>query len=50
MTAWTNSFQNIQCYDTLKVNAILNEIVGKNHLGTTEHRSSHHLRHELPGG
>jgi hypothetical protein len=33
-TAWTNSFQNIQCYDTLKVNAILNEIDGKNHLGT----------------
>ena len=22
--AWTNSFQNIQCYDQLKVNAILN--------------------------
>ena len=34
ITAWTNSFQNIQCYDTLKVNAILNEIAGKNHLGT----------------
>jgi hypothetical protein len=34
VTAWTNSFQNIQCYDTLKVNAILNEIQGKNHLGT----------------
>ncbi len=31
---WTNSFQNIQCYDTLKVNAILNEIAGKNHDGT----------------
>jgi hypothetical protein len=24
LTAWTNSFLNIQCYDTLKVNAILN--------------------------
>ena len=24
LTAWTNSFQNIKCYDTLKVNAILN--------------------------
>src|SRR5580700_4291736 len=24
LTAWTNSFQNIQCYDTLKVNAVLN--------------------------
>ena len=33
-SSWTNSFQNIQCYDTLKVNAILNEIQGKNHLGT----------------
>jgi hypothetical protein len=31
--AWTNSFQNIQCYDTLKVNAILNEIDGKTHNG-----------------
>ena len=34
ITAWTNSFQNIQCYDTLKVNAIVNEIDGKDHLGT----------------
>jgi hypothetical protein len=34
VTAWTNSFQNIQCYDTLKVNAILNWINGKHHLGT----------------
>ena len=34
LTAWTNSFENIQCYDTLKVDAILNEIDGKNHLGT----------------
>ena len=34
LTAWTNSFLNIQCYDTLKVDAILNEIDGKNHLGT----------------
>ena len=33
-SAWTNSFQNIQCYDTLKVDAILNWIDGKNHLGT----------------
>jgi hypothetical protein len=33
VTAWTNSFQNIQCYDQLKVNAILNEIDGKDHLG-----------------
>ena len=34
LTAWTNSFQNIQCYDTLKVDAVLNWIDGKNHLGT----------------
>ena len=32
-SAWTNSFQNIQCYDTLKVNAVLNEIDGKTHNG-----------------
>ena len=32
--ASTDSFQNIQCYDTLKVQAILNEIGGKNHNGT----------------
>lgn len=31
--AWTDSFQNVQCYDTLKVNAILNEIDGKKHNG-----------------
>jgi hypothetical protein len=32
--AWTDSFQNIQCYDTLKVNAILNQINGKTHNGS----------------
>ena len=31
---WTDSFLNIQCYDTLKVNAILNEINGKTHNGS----------------
>jgi hypothetical protein len=31
LTAWTNSFKNIQCYDSLKVNAVLNEIDGYNH-------------------
>jgi hypothetical protein len=31
---WTTDFQAIQCYDQLKVNAIVNEIKGKNHLGT----------------
>jgi hypothetical protein len=29
--SWTDSFQNIQCYDTLKVNAIVNEIDGYTH-------------------
>jgi hypothetical protein len=35
LTAWTNSFENIQCYDTLKVDAILNEIHGKTHNGAS---------------
>jgi hypothetical protein len=39
LTAWTNSFQNIKCYDTLKVQAILNEINGRNHLGTKATRT-----------
>ncbi len=34
--SWTDSFQNIQCYDMLKVNAVLNEIDGKNHQGTAK--------------
>ncbi len=33
---WTSSFQNIRCYDQLKVNAILNEINGKTHLGESK--------------
>jgi hypothetical protein len=32
--AWTDSFANIQCYDSLKVQAILNEIDAKDHSGT----------------
>lgn len=32
---WTTDFQAIQCYDQLKVNAILNWIHGKTHLGTS---------------
>ncbi len=32
--SWTDSFQNIQCYDTLKVHAILNEIDGRSHDGS----------------
>ncbi|GGF34922.1 hypothetical protein GCM10011611_46430 [Aliidongia dinghuensis] len=32
--AWTDSFANIRCYDSLKVQAILNEINGRRHDGT----------------
>ncbi len=35
---WTTSFMNIQCYDTLKVNAVVNWIDGKTHLGTSAAR------------
>ena len=31
--AWTDSFQNIKCYDSLKVQAIVNEINGLTHDG-----------------
>jgi len=31
---WTVSFQNIQCYDKLHVQAVLNQIDGKNHDGS----------------
>jgi len=31
--AWTDSFTNIKCYDTLKVGAVLNWINGRTHLG-----------------
>ena len=31
---WTGDFDNIKCYDQLKVNAVLNWIDGKTHLGT----------------
>ena len=33
--SWTDSFANIQCYDTLKVNAVVNWIKGKTHLGAS---------------
>lgn len=33
LTSWTNSFVNIQCYDALKVKALLNQIAGKTHSG-----------------
>ncbi len=32
--SWTDSFQNVQCYDTLKVDAIVNQIHGKFHDGS----------------
>ena len=32
---WTDSFLNIQCYDQLKVNAVVNWIKGRTHLGTS---------------
>lgn len=31
--SWTGSFANIQCYDALKVHALLNQIEGKTHDG-----------------
>jgi hypothetical protein len=33
---WTGSFQNIRCYDQLKVNAVLHWIDGKTHLGDND--------------
>jgi hypothetical protein len=33
VSSWTSSFDNIQCYDALRVNALLNEIAGKTHKG-----------------
>jgi hypothetical protein len=32
--AWNSSFANIQCYDALRVKALLNQIAGKTHDGT----------------
>jgi hypothetical protein len=31
--AWTDSIENIKCYDTLKVNATINQVNGKTHDG-----------------
>jgi Type I phosphodiesterase / nucleotide pyrophosphatase len=33
LASWTNSFANIQCYDALKVNALVNQIRGRTHTG-----------------
>ena len=32
--AWTDSIQNIMCYDTLHVNAVVNQVNGKTHDGS----------------
>jgi hypothetical protein len=32
-SSWTSSFENIQCYDALKVHALINEIQGRTHNG-----------------
>jgi hypothetical protein len=32
-SGWNSSFKNIQCYDALRVNALLNQIAGKTHKG-----------------
>ena len=34
VTSWTGSFANIQCYDALRVDALLSEIAGKTHTGS----------------
>jgi hypothetical protein len=36
LTAWTNSFQNIQCYDSLKVQTVINWIDGLWHDGSRQ--------------
>jgi Type I phosphodiesterase / nucleotide pyrophosphatase len=33
-SSWNASFEDIQCYDALRVNALLNEIAGKTHGGS----------------
>jgi Type I phosphodiesterase / nucleotide pyrophosphatase len=33
VSSWTASFANIQCYDALRVNGLLNQIAGKTHRG-----------------
>lgn len=34
-SAWNASFENIQCYDAIKVYALLNQIAGKTHSGAS---------------
>jgi hypothetical protein len=33
LSGWNSSFDNIQCYDAIKVYALLNQIAGKTHFG-----------------
>jgi hypothetical protein len=33
LSGWNSSFANIQCYDALRLNALLNQIAGKTHNG-----------------
>jgi hypothetical protein len=33
LSSWTGSFENIQCYDALRVDALLHQIAGKTHTG-----------------
>jgi hypothetical protein len=37
LSGWNSSFANIQCYDAIKVYALLNEIAGKTHSGAPAH-------------
>jgi hypothetical protein len=34
VSSWNASFEDIQCYDALRVDALLNEIAGKSHTGS----------------
>ena len=46
---WTTDFDAIQCYDQLKVNAVVNWINGKTHLGNAQRSCAGYFRNELPG-
>jgi len=35
LSGWDSSFANIQCYDALRLNALLNQIAGKTHNGAS---------------
>ena len=49
LTAYTDSFICTQSYDTLKVNAILNEIDGYNHNRDKKDAGADAVRNEFPG-